>query len=434
MFVVCYAAFMLGLLKGRLVAVRVVLLAATLTLTAIGIVTIYAVGHPGRPALSVPGVAEGNGAEGAESAELAGLWKKQLVFACLGFAALAAVNLVSYRRLGEIGYWIYAGVLVLLVVLLVDKFVDLPFVPIINGARRWLRVPIGAGALNIQPSEICKPAYVLALAWYLRYRSNYRRFSALIGPFVLTLVPTTLILLEPDLGTVLLIMPVFFVMLFVAGAKVRHLAIMLLAALLISPLLWCRMQPYQRLRISSVLLQSDWLRQKAEQHPALGRILVGTTFSVKKWKNDWGYHLIRSKYAVASGGANGYGFRRGPFVKYNFLPERHNDFIFAITAHQWGFVGCIAVLALYVILLWCGLEIAGANTDPFGRLLAVGIVASFAIQVIVNIAMTLGLMPITGLTLPFLSYGGSSLMVSMACTGLLNNVGRWRPFTVAPRR
>jgi rod shape determining protein RodA len=229
-------------------------------------------------------------------------------------------------------------------------------------------------------------------------------------------------------------MPVFFAMLFVAGAKVRHLAIMLLAALLISPLLWHKMQPYQRLRISSVLLQSGWLRQKAEQHPALGRMLVGTNFSAKKWKDDWGYHLIRSKYAVASGGADGYGFRRGPFVKYNFLPERHNDFIFAIIAHQWGFVGCIAVLALYIILLWCGLEIAGASTDPFARLLAIGIVAMFAIQVIVNVTMTLGLMPITGLTLPFLSYGGSSLMVSMACIGLLNNVGRWRPFTVAPRR
>ena len=421
---------MLDLLKGRLVAVRIVMLAATLTLTIVGIVTIYAVGHPGRSPV-VSGEAGSGAADGP--AELANLWKKQLAFAAVGLAAIVVVNLVSYRRLGEAGYWIYAAVLIMLAALLLDKFVDLPFVSVINGARRWLRAPIGAGALNIQPSEICKPAYLLALAWYLRYRSNYRKLRALIGPFVLTLLPMALILLEPDLGTVLLMMPVFLVMLFIAGAQVRHLAIMLLIALAVSPLMWHKMQPYQRLRISSVLLQNDWLRQKAEQHPSLGRLLVGANFSTKRWKDDWGYHLIRSKYAVASGGPAGYGFGRGPFVKYNFLPERHNDFIFAIIAHQWGFFGCIAVLALYVILLWCGLEIAGANTDPFGRLLANGIVALFAIQIIINVAMTLGLMPITGLTLPFISYGGSSLMVSMACVGLLNNIGRWRPFTVAPR-
>jgi rod shape determining protein RodA len=420
---------MFALLKGRLVAVRVVLLTTTLALTIVGILTIYAVGHPEQTS--------GPGTGGIDQTSSPGeLWKKQLAFAAMGFAALVVVNLVSYRRLGQAGYWIYAAVLVLLVVLLVSKYVfELPFAPETKGAYRWIKISIAGHDLpSIQPSEVCKPAYLLALAWYLRYRSNSRNFRALIGPFVLTLLPTALILLEPDLGTVLLIMPVFLAMLFVAGAKTRHLAMIVLAALLISPLLWHKMQPYQRLRISSVLLQSDWLRQKAEQHPALGRMLVGSSFSTKRWKDDWGYHLIRSKYAVASGGLDGYGFRRGPFVQYNFLPERHNDFIFAIIAHQWGFYGCIAVLALYLILLWCGLEIAGANTDPFGRLLAAGIVSMFAIQLIVNVAMTLGLMPITGLTLPFVSYGGSSLLVSMVCVGLLNNVGRWRPFTVAPRQ
>ncbi len=419
---------MFTLLKGRLVAIRVVLLAATLALTIIGILTIYAVGHPEQ----TPGPATGGIEQTSSPAEL---WKKQLVFAAMGLAALVVVNFVSYRRLGQAGYWIYAAVLVLLAVLLVSKYVcELPFAPQTKGAYRWIKISIAGHDLpSIQPSEVCKPAYILALAWYLRYRSNYRNFRALIGPFVLTLLPTALILLEPDLGTVLLMMPVFLAMLFVAGAKVRHLAMIVLAALLISPLLWYKMQPYQRLRISSVLLQSDWLRQKAEQHPALGRVLVGSDFSTKRWKDDWGYHLIRSKYAVASGGLDGYGFRRGPFIQYNFLPERHNDFIFAIIAHQWGFYGCIGVLTLYVILLWCGLEIAGSNTDPFGRLLATGIVSMFAIQLIVNVAMTVGLMPITGLTLPFASYGGSSILVSMVCVGLLNNVGRWRPFTVAPR-
>jgi len=413
---------MFDLLKGRLIIVRIVLLAVTLILTLVGIITIYAVGHPRHADFA------------EQTADLATFWKKQVVFAVIAIAALIIVNFVSYRRLGEVSYWIYAAVLLLLVVPLIDKVVDLPFVPVINGARRWLRISIGSMSLNIQPSEICKPAFVLALAWYLRYRSNYRNFGTLIGPFVLTLLPTALILLEPDLGTVLLMMPVFFTMLFIAGAKVKHLAMILLIALIISPLMWYKMQPYQRVRISSVLLQNDWLRKKAEQHPSLSRILVGSSFSERKWQGGWGYHLIRSKYAVASGGAAGYGFGRGPFVKYNFLPERHNDFIFAIIAHQWGFWGCLGILSLYIVLLWCGLEIAAANTDPFGRLLAAGIVTMFALQIIVNIAMTLGLMPITGLTLPFISYGGSSLLVSMACVGLLNNIGRRRPFTVAPRR
>jgi cell division protein FtsW (lipid II flippase) len=114
-------------------------------------------------------------------------------------------------------------------------------------------------------------------------------------------------------------MPVLFAMLFVAGAKVKHLLLIVLMALLVSPMLWSKMEYYQRIRISSVLLQSDWIRQKAEQNQMLGRILVGTKFSEKKWKSDWGYQLIRSKYAVASGGTKGYGFRRGPFVKYDFI-------------------------------------------------------------------------------------------------------------------
>jgi rod shape determining protein RodA len=191
------------------------------------------------------------------------------------------------------------------------------------------------------------------------------------------------------------------------------------------------MKPYQRTRISSVLLQSEWVQEKAQRYPVLGNILVGEKFSRKKWENNWGYHLIRSKYAAASGGAKGYGFREGPFIKYNFLPERHNDFIFAAIAQQWGFLGCLAVLALYAVVVWCGLEIANGNPEPFGRLLAVGIIATFTLETIVNVSMTLGLMPITGLTLPLVSYGGSSLVANMTSVGLLNNIGRRRPFTVA---
>ncbi|MHC4159909.1 MAG: FtsW/RodA/SpoVE family cell cycle protein, partial [Planctomycetota bacterium] len=207
--------------------------------------------------------------------------------------------------------------------------------------------------------------------------------------------------------------------------------IIVLFAVIVSPLFWYKMEPYQRTRISSVLLQNNWIRQKAELYPTLGKILVGRKFSARQWENNWGYHLTRSKFAVASGGKGGYGFRQGPFIKYDFLTHRHNDFIFAIIAHQWGFLGCLVLLGLYVIIIGCGLEIAAHNTDPFGRLLAAGIVAMFAVEVLINVSMTVGMMPITGLTLPLVSYGGSSLLVSMASVGLLNNIGRRWPFTVA---
>ena len=417
----CYFAIMYNFLKGRLIVVRFILLVAALALVAIGIAVIYSVGHPAE---SSPASQDGN---------LGALWKKQVVFAAIGILGFVMVNLFNYRRFGAVSYWLYAFVLVLLGVLLLDKFVDVPFVPVIKYARRWLRIGTTSRFLQFQPSEFCKLTYILALAWYLRYRSNYRSFSALIWPFTLTLLPMVLILLEPDLGTMLLMMPILCAMLFVAGAKVKHLLIIILLAVVVSPLMWHGMKPYQRTRISSVLLQNSWIRQKAEQNQTLGRIFVGGKFSTKRWKDDWGYHLMRSKFAVASGGTRGYGFRQGPFIKYNFLPERHNDFIFAVTAHQWGFWGCLALLGLYVVIIGCGLEIAEHNTEPFGRLLAVGIVAMFAVEVVVNVSMTLGLMPITGLTLPLVSYGGSSLLVSMVSVGLLNNVGRRWPFTVAPK-
>ncbi len=415
---------MYNFLQGRLLFVRLCLLTATIALIAIGITTIYAVGHPAESSLA------------SQAEDFGNLWNKQLLFAAIGGLGFIAVNMVSYRRFGAISYWLYASVLILLAYLLVSKYiVELPFASDTKGTYRWIKIEfVGLTLPRIQPSEFCKLVYILALAWYLRYRSNYRNFKALIGPFILTLLPMVFILLEPDLGTVMLMMPIFFTMLFVAGAKVKHLMIIVLMAILVSPLLWYKMRPYQRIRISSVFLQNAWVREKAEKHPLLGKVLVGTTFSEKQWKSDWGWHLIRSKYAVASGGTNGYGFRQGPFVKYDFLEHRHNDFIFAIIAHQWGIWGCLGLLALFVIIIGCGLEIAGNNTDPFGKLLAVGIIAMFTIQVIVNISMTIGLMPITGLTLPLVSYGGSSLLVSMVSLGLLNNVGRSRPFTVAPKR
>jgi rod shape determining protein RodA len=233
---------------------------------------------------------------------------------------------------------------------------------------------------------------------------------------------------------VMLMLPVLFSMLFIAGARTKHLLLIILLAVIVSPAMWFKMQPYQRQRISSVLLQSDWFRAKVMEHEILRNIVVGGEFNERLWRNYWGYQIIRSKYAVASGGLAGTGFGRGPFVKYNFLPERHNDFVFSVIAHQWGFVGCLGLLLLYTLLIACCLEIGANNIDPFARLVAIGIAAMFAIEIVVNIGTTLGIMPVTGLTLPFISYGGSSLLVNMVTVGLLNNIGRCRPFTVAPKR
>jgi rod shape determining protein RodA len=412
---------MLRILYGRLVLVRGLLLAASLSLVSVGVIMIYAAGNPAEPL------------DGIQLVVQAALWKKQLVFAVTGLLAMICVNLFSYRVLGPASYWLYPGILLVLALLLLDKVVDIPFVPEINNVHRWIRLGTTNHYIQIQPSELCKIVYILALAWYLRFRKNYRSLTGLIAPFGLTLLAMVLILLEPNLGTVMLMMPILFAMLYAAGAKTRHLVLILLSAGAVAPLLWHKMLPYQRMRISAVLLQSDWVYQKAQEHPGLATILAGSPQDLTNWKKKEGYQLMHSKIAIASGGIWGYGYRKGPYLQENTLPERQNDFIFPIIAHQFGLVGCLGVLLLYAVIIGCGVEIAWQNTDPFARLVTVGILTMFSVEVIVNISMTLGLMPITGLTLPLVSYGGSSLVVSMMAIGLLNNIGRSRAYTVANR-
>jgi rod shape determining protein RodA len=424
--------------SGRLMMTRIIMLLSAFGLFAIGAASIYAAGHPFIS--QVQQKQEVNNSDTSQSDEPSeddtvsvedGAWKRQLVYAVVGILVFLVINFIDYRRLGPVSFWIYASFLVLLIVLLLDKFVDMPFVPLVKGSRRWIRLGTASQFVQVQPSEFCKIAYILALAWYLRFRKNYRHLSGLAAPFALTILAMVLILKEPDLGTSLLLMPMLFAMLFVAGARVRHLLSIIALAILVSPLLWNTLHDYQKMRISCVLLQNDKIFQAASDHPRLAKILVGSSNRLRDWKKNEGYHLLHSKQAVASGGLSGYGFGKGPYSEYDYLPERHNDFIFAMITHQWGFWGGLLVLGLYAVLFACGAEIAWLNTDPFARLTAVGIIAMFAVQVIVNISMTLGLMPITGLTLPFVSYGGSSLVVNLIALGLLKSIGRQRPFSVA---
>ena len=416
---------MLSVLTGRLVAVRVCLLMCAAALVLIGIATIYAIGHPAEPSRLV------------DLAKASLLYKRQVFFALLGLGGFVVANSVNYRVFGQVSGWLLAAVVVLLAVLLAGKVAgshgrELSFVPQSNNVYQWIVLSAGGYKLvTFQPSEFCKLAYVLALAWHLRYRSNYRSFGSLIGPFVLTLLPVVMILAEPDLGTVILLIVILLLMLFVAGARLKHLVAILVTAILLSPLLWSGMKQSQRMRVSAVLLQDDQIRHRIEASPLLSGIFVGRRFTTRDWMTTGGYQLERSKNAIASGGATGQGFRQGPFIKYDFLTYRESDFVFASIAHQWGFAGSVGILLLFGVIAVCGLEIAAKNADPFGRLLAIGIVIMFTVEVLVHVGVTVGLMPITGLTLPLVSHGGSSLMVHMIAVGLLNNVGRCRPFNLA---
>lgn len=415
------------------------LLTAALLLVCIGIITIYTIGHPANNAVNSAddsGIAAGPNDGGlSEPTEHAGKWKKQLAYAGAGLICLGLVNVFNYQRLGPVSYPLYAVILVMLSLLLVDRVVNLPFVHERLGIRRWFKIGFG---FVIQPSEFCKIGYILALAWYLRFRDNYRTFKGLVGPFALTLLAMVLILLEPDLGTTLLMMPILFAMLFVAGAKIKHLVIILCMGLAVSPIMWHFMEAYQRARISSVLLQNKAVFNAAKEHPKLGKILLGEDYRLKlrNWKSDEGFQLVNSKRAIASGGLGGYGFARGPYAQhltYLKLPEPHNDLIFSMIAHQFGLWGCALVIIAYITIIACAIELSWLNIEPFGRLVAVGIAAMFAVQVLVNVGMTLGLMPITGLTLPLVSYGGSSMVANLIAIGLLNNIGRHRPFSVAKK-
>lgn len=326
--------------------------------------------------------------------ELAGagrLAPRQLLWMFLGVPAMFATALLPYRRLKPWCYPFFALCLALLVAVY--------FFPARNNAHRW--IPLGVA--DLQPSELAKLAYILTLAHYLIYRRNYRRLAGLIVPFAITAVPVVLILREPDLGTSLLFFPVLYAMLFAAGARLKHLiAIGLLGAALL-PALWSLMSAEQRSRITALFTQIDG-------GPAP--------------RGD-GYHLHQSKQVLALGGVWGSELAGMPLsdaLAYH-LPASRTDFVFCLIGERWGLPGTIAVFVLFLTLFARALWVAAATEEPFGRLLVVGIVALLAAQLVINTGMTVGLMPITGLTLPLLSYGGSSLLTTCVALGLIMNVG-----------
>lgn len=317
--------------------------------------------------------------------------RRQGIWILISLPAMAAAAWLPYRFWKPWAIPLFAISLVLLLLVL--------FLPAKYGSHRW--VPLGL--LNMQPSEPAKLTFILMLAQHLMYERNHRTLRGLILPLLLTLAPLVLILREPDLGTSLLFLPVLFAMLLAAGAKLSHLALVIFAGVLVAPALWQVMSAEQRSRVTEVFRQSDG-----------GEIPRGD-----------GYHLHQSKQVIALGGALGSDAAGEPVsdpLAYH-LPASRTDFVFCLIAERWGTRGVIVVLGLYLVLIGNGLRLAARTREPFGRLVAVGVVTLIAGQVVINTGMTVGLMPITGLTLPLISHGGSSMLVTCVGIGLVLNVG-----------
>ena len=318
---------------------------------------------------------------------------RQLLFLAFGLMLFFPLLVFNYRRIGMYSYYLFAASLVLLIVILL-----LP--PAAAGVKRWFVI----GPLRLQPSELTKITFILALAWYLRYSRTHRKFLGFFLPFGFALAPMALIILQPDLGTSLLFLPTLLVMLFAAGARKRHIVLVFLMGLMAMPVFWLRMPDYQKDRIFG------WLKQ-----------------SERSIRTGSGFQLDRSLITIGSGGLYGHPWGQADMIEHDLLIHDHTDFVFAVIAAQTGLLGVLVVLFLYLIFFGFGLRIAQANYDPFGRLVAVGIVSMLAVQTVINISMTVGLLPITGMTLPFISYGGSSLWSCLIATALLINVGKHRP-------
>lgn len=327
------------------------------------------------------------------------LFAKQITWALIALPALVVTLAIPYRTWMSFSHLLFIGSLPLLVLVL--------FMEKRGGARCWLQF----GYFDIQPSEIVKLTFIMVLAQYLMYRDNIRQLTGLITPLVMTLIPLGLILLEPDLGSALLFVPVVFAMLFTAGLRWQHLVCIGLLGVVASPVFWVKMSTEQKSRITALFSQVDggknpggdlWHQHQSKAVLALGG-LWGSEFSGQRIDDPEAYRLYASQ----------------------------SDFVFCLIGERWGLMGTAVTLSLYVLFLTLGLRIAARTREPFGRLIAVGIVTLWGAQTIINTGMTVGLLPVVGITLPLMSSGGSSLVMTAICLGLLLNVGARPGYEVA---
>ncbi len=317
---------------------------------------------------------------------------RQLSWVGIGLAALLVVVSVDYRSLVRVAPALYvAGVALLLTVLVLGRTV--------SGARRWIHL----GPITFQPSELFKLIFVLTLAWAVTSRRDEPLSrGALIGTFALAGVPFLLVVRQPDLGTALVLIPVLVAVLVGVGVRLKLLGAFTLGGVAALPLFWFVLRQYQRDRL---LVYLDPFRDP-----------LGTA-----------YNVIQAKIAIGSGQLLGKGVSGATQSRLAFLPERHTDFIFAVFAEMWGFIGCLVLIAAYSLLVLRGFEIAAGTREPRGRVLALGVTAVFAAQTLVNLGMVTGLLPVVGIPLPLMSYGGSSMVASLMGLGLLLSI-RMRQF------
>lgn len=312
--------------------------------------------------------------------------ERQLVRLGIAFVLMFAVAQVPLSRLREWSLALYLlGIALLIAVLL---FGDMG-----KGAQRWLDF----GVVRFQPSEMLKLAVPMVIAWLLAARPLPPRLPRLLLAAVLTLVPVLLIARQPDLGTALLVASAGVMVLFIAGLSWRMILILGALAAALAPLLWLRMHEYQRERVLTFL--------NPESDP-LGA----------------GYHIIQSTIAIGSGGLDGKGWLNGTQSHLEFLPERNTDFIFAVIGEEFGFTGILALLALYLFIILRGLTITVMAEDNYGRLLAGGLTMVFCVYLIVNTGMVTGLLPVVGVPLPLISYGGTSMVTLMIGFGILMGI------------
>ena len=322
------------------------------------------------------------------------IYYTQIYGVIFGLIALVICLSIDYRSLADKSHIFYLGMIALLIGVLFFGVVR-------GGSRRW----IDLGPLNLQPSEFAKATLALVLA---KFFGESRRGAVTRGDLiiaaVIAAVPFLVIARQPDLGTAVTLLPVLFAVAFVAGMPMRIFGILAVVAVLTAPLAWqFALQDYQKERISTFLDPSQDARGA-------------------------GYQQIQARITTGSGGLWGKGFQEGTQGQLRFLPVSHNDFIFSVLAEEHGFAGVIVALGLYLFVILRALESARLAKDRLGAYLVLGVLASFTFQVVYNITMSAGLAPVKGLTLPLMSYGGSSMIATLAGFGLILNV-RMRRFT-----
>ena len=344
-------------------------------------------------ALCAIGVVMINSTTADPTRALSRLYITQLYAIVLGLGAMVFMLTLDYRVFTDKSHLIYIGLCLLLLYVIFRGQVQM-------GARRWIPLKF----FNLQPSEFAKVGVALVLAKFYGENRGTPSWTDLAIGAVLTAIPLALIAKEPDLGTAVTLLPVFFAIAYLAGMRLRIFGLMFLVLLLAAPVAWkFALKDYQKSRVSTFLDPSQDARGA-------------------------GYQQIQARITVGSGGLRGKGFKKGTQGQLRFLPVAHNDFIFSVLAEEQGFAGVLVALGLYLFVILRALEAARLAKDRLGSYLVLGVLASFTFQVIYNITMSAGLAPVKGLTLPLMSYGGSSMIATLAGFGLVLNV-RMRRFT-----